>query len=221
MIAILFGSAEIKDYAYIKRYVKKVISHANNDVFIICCDGGLNVVKHLSIEPNLIIGDFDSVSEEILISYEDSNDLDVQIKKFKTIKDETDMELGLKYAINEGASYIFMFGGIGNRMDHSLANCGLLLQALRNNIPACLVNENNSIWLTDSKVMIKGNPGDLISLIPCGELAEGISTSGLLYPLKNETLYLQNARGVSNVMSDKECVVQVTRGLLYIIKSKD
>lgn len=212
MKAILFGSAEIKKYDICRQYIEK------NDV-IICCDGGVKHTKELGVMPHYILGDFDSASHDILSFYQDNG---VEIKQFPTHKDETDMELGLNFAMELGIEDIVIFGGIGCRFDHTLANAHLLLRLLKRNIRGRLVNENNCIELIDKSTIIYGKKGDLVSVIPLSMQVIGVTLTGLAYPLYEKTLTIDDDLvAVSNIMISEQAEIQIKKGFLFVIQSKD
>ena len=87
MKAVVFANADINDYGFCERYIK--------DAVIICCDGGMRHTMKLGITPDYIVGDFDSVSDEVLEYYRKQ---DIELKQVPCKKDETDMELGIRHA---------------------------------------------------------------------------------------------------------------------------
>ena len=117
MKAVVFANADITDYSFCTEYIK--------DAVIICCDGGMRHAMKLGITPDYIVGDFDSVSSDVLEYYRSQN---IELKQVPCRKDETDMELGINHAIEIGADDITLIGGIGSRMDHTLANVFLLIR---------------------------------------------------------------------------------------------
>ena len=166
--------------------------------YIVCCDAGMRHAKKLGITPNVIVGDFDSV------------------------KDETDMELGLDEAINAGCDEIIITAGIGSRMDHTLANLQLLFNLLTKGIKAKIVNENNEVWLIDKKTVIEGKAGDIVSLVPMTQEVKGVTTTGLEYPLNDDTLFFgSRLLAVSNVMLSEKAEVEIKSGYLYVMKCCD
>ena len=124
MRAIIFAGAEIEKYDFCKEYIRK-------EDIIICCDGGMKHTRALRLTPDYILGDFDSCQKEDLEYYQKKG---VPIKTFPTKKDETDMELGLDFAIELGAKDIILFGGIGSRFDHTLSNAHLLLRLVKKGV---------------------------------------------------------------------------------------
>ena len=211
MWVVVFASADIHNYDFCKNYVSKAD-------FIISCDGGMRHTKKLNIIPNCIMGDFDSVDRETYDYYKLKN---IEFKTFPTRKDFTDTELGLNYALDIGASDITIIGGIGSRLDHTLANIQILVKAVDKGANIRLVNENNELIVIKDEIEIIGKKGDLVSLLPLGLEAKSIYTSGLEYPLNGENLTVGTARGVSNVMIGNIAKVTVGEGYLLVIKSND
>lgn len=129
---------------------------------IIAADKGLEILNKINIEPNYIIGDFDSINDDILEQYKN-----IPITYLKPEKDFTDTHMALKLAINQGAKEIIIVGAIGTRVDHSIANIHILKEALENNVEAEIINENNKIKLINKATKIKKQDDyKYISLIP-------------------------------------------------------
>ncbi|MGL4791383.1 MAG: thiamine diphosphokinase [Anaerotignaceae bacterium] len=211
MRAVVFSGAKIKDYGFCTEYIK--------DSLIICCDSGVEHAYKLGLTPTTIVGDLDSATDETLEYFRAK---DVKIIKYPTHKDETDTQLGLEEAINKGATHITIIGGIGNRLDHTLANCQLLLQLVKKGITAEIVNENNYITLIKDKVTLKGAVGDLVSTLPLSMAVSGITTKGLEYPLNNATLLMEGSLiAVSNVMVEEIAEISISDGFLYVMKCSD
>ena len=198
MKAVVFANADINDYGFCEKYIK--------DAAIICCDGGMRHTMKLGITPDYIVGDFDSVSDEVLEYYR---------------KDETDMELGIRHAVEIGADDITIIGGIGSRMDHTLANVFMLIRIDKLGLKGRLVNENNIITLCTGRCELEGEKGDLVSFIPITPEVKGVTTSGLEYPLDKATLYMDSPLGVSNVMTGKNASYSFDEGMALIIRAKD
>lgn len=208
--AILFGGAEITNYDKVQKY--KACKP------ILCCDRGLKHAHQLNLCPDVILGDFDSVDQELLRAYKEKK---VRCIPYEPKKNATDLELGLQLAIEEyGAKDILIFGGIGNRFDHTLANVNLLAYALQRGVNACLMDEWNEVYITDSSMVIEGKKGDLVSVIPLGRDAVGVSNAGLEYPLHKFLLPFAGSRGVSNVMLGDTAEISVEVGMVVVIKSE-
>ncbi len=212
MKAVIFAGAEIKSYDFCKEYIQQ------QDI-IICCDGGMRHTRALGIMPNYILGDFDSCKKEDLQYYQKKG---IAIKTFPTKKDETDMELALDFAIELGAEDIVLFGGIGSRFDHTLANAHLLLRLVKKGIRGRLVDEKNCVELIDSAITLYGKKGDLVSTIPLSMEVTGITLKGFAYPLTDHTLTVDDEIvAVSNVMLEEKCEISIKSGYLFVIRSQD
>ena len=94
MKVILFAGAEIRDYSFCESYMDGADA-------VICCDAGMRHAKALGIDPDYIVGDFDSTASEVLEYYKAKN---IPIRQFPTRKNETDMELGIILALELGAT---------------------------------------------------------------------------------------------------------------------
>jgi len=180
---------------------------------LIAADGGANwLVKH-GLVPHVLVGDMDSVTEEVRSTVEQHG---VRLVMAKREKDETDLELALQEAVAMHAETITILGAFGGRVDHALANvCLLAMPALRG-MDVRLYDGTTFLWLAVARTEILGEPGDLVSLIPFGKDAHGVRTSGLQYALHGETLRFGPARGVSNVLNEPIATVDPGLGTLLV-----
>ena len=198
MRAVIIGNGDIIDYNYIKSKIQP-------GDFIICADGGYNHVKKMDIQPDVLIGDFDSAE-----GFENVEDR----IQYPTRKDFTDGELAVKYAVENGYSDIVLIAMTGDRADHTIADI-LLLGKCPNGV---LIDDNNEIYLLKDSIEIRGEKGQTLSIIPINGNAEGITTQGLEYPLKDDTLYFADTRGISNIMTENKCTISLKKGMALVIK---
>ncbi len=180
--------------------------------FIVCADSGYDSAKALGIIPDLVIGDMDSISSSV--------ESGPEIITAPVQKDETDSMLCVDTLADRGFNEILFFGALGGRPDHSFANISLLLYAAKKGIKLDIIHENSHMFIIDGKTVLHGNTGDIFSLFAIGGDARGITTTGLLYPLNNETLYTDNPRGVSNEFLENKASVSVENGYLLAIHIK-
>lgn len=193
---VIIGGGEIGDCKRVKSYIR-------NDDYIICADGGYDKAKAMGLNVNLLLGDFDSISKI---------PEGVEKVQFPVRKDLTDSHIALEYA--KESDEILLFGFTGDRADHSLTNMLLL-----DNYPnAVIIDDNNEIRLLKGEIKLEGRIGQTVSVIPINGDLIGVTTKGLDYPLKNETLYFSDSRGVSNVMTDNECEIECKSGTALVIK---
>ena len=188
---------------------------------IIAVDKGLEVLYQLSIIPNYIVGDFDSISTKILKFYQDKPQ--VIFYKYNSEKDNTDTDIALKLAIQLNSSAITIMGALGKRMDHALSNIHILNDALVAKIPCQIVDTYNKIYLVKNKITLYKNRtyGKYISLIPLTSIVEGLTLIGFKYPLKEASLSFGKSLGVSNEIVEDVAHIQLKEGILIVIESRD
>jgi thiamine pyrophosphokinase len=183
----------------------------------IAADSGAAKALQYGCTPHIVVGDFDSLGREL---FEDLRKQGSEMRQAAVEKDETDTELAVQTAIDEGATRITLLGAFGGaRIDHEMAN--ILLLAGYKDIPITLVDGPSICWIVrgPGNTAIDGSKGDLVSLLPLTGDASGIRTEGLYYPLQGETLAFGKPRGVSNVLTGKHAVVSVENGILLVVYS--
>jgi thiamine pyrophosphokinase len=193
---------------------ERVHQQLTGDDFLIAVDGGLRHLEGLGLTPDLIIGDLDSVNEAQLQPYRKQG---IEIRKFPTDKDETDLELALDAACDLNPQSIWVVAALGGRLDQTLANIYLLTRPKLAIYDMRLIDGHTQVFLIRDSAVIHGELGQRVSLLPLNGPAEGISTQGLRYPLLNETLYPDKTRGLSNQMISPEITIGLQSGLLLCI----
>ena len=196
--------------------------YSNNTVQnIIAVDKGLEALHKLKILPNHIVGDLDSVDNKILEYY--YNSPSITFHKYIPEKDYTDTDIALKLAINLHSSNITIIGGIGSRIDHTLANIHILTSALNVNVPCEILDNNNRIYLVNNNITIEKSKiyGKFISLIPLTSSVNGVTLTGFKYPLKDYTLTIGKSLGISNEIVQDTATITLKDGILIVIESKD
>jgi thiamine pyrophosphokinase len=113
---------------------------------------------------------------------------------------------------------IIVFGALGGRVDHTLANIGLLGNPDYADRDIRIFSNNEYIYFLHSPSTIKGNIGDILSLISWGGPVLGVTTTGLQYPLSDEDLFPDKSRGISNVMTSSEAIIQFKKGNLLCVQ---
>jgi thiamine pyrophosphokinase len=182
----------------------------NDDYTIICADGGFNNCIKMGLYPDLVIGDMDSIEKK---------EKDIQYLSFAKGKDESDTHLALDYALKNHKEKIIITGAIGNRLDHSLANIFLLANPHVKDQNICILNHNCEITVIKKNSILKGEPGQTVSLFSLLPYSFIIKTEGLQYPLVNEKLLFSPVRGLSNVFTSKKAIIDMEKGCLAIFKN--
>lgn len=173
---------------------------------IIACDGGFRHANSLGIKCNLVIGDFDSLGDR---------PFGVSAVKYPSEKDFTDGELGFMYAVDAGCTDIFVFGGLGGRFSHTIANLAVATRfASGRNIT--FVGMGEKVMPKTESFVLKEKVGSTISLAPIFEDVNIISTKGLKYPMENSLLKVNSSRGISNVAIEELQSVEFESGVLLV-----
>ena len=182
---------------------------------VIAADSGAASALRYGCRPTIIVGDFDSLDP---LTAQQLQEQGSRVVPVAAEKDETDTELAIQTAIEQGASAITILGWLGGeRFDHTMAN--ILLLAGFETVPIRLADGPSICWLLHGPGMasIEGQVDDLLSLLPLTGDATGVRTQGLYYPLHGETLHFGKPRGVSNVLTQGHAEVSLEGGLLLII----
>lgn len=180
--------------------------------------GAWFLVQH-GITPDLSAGDFDSVTEEQLCKIKNNSKQFVICDPIN--KNLSDTELALEYAIEMKPQEIIIFGAIGTRLDHTLANIQILSSVLKRGITCSIRNRHNHISVTDSVHVVSRNDFPYVSLIPLSNEVTGITLEGFMYPLHEAVLTIGDSLGISNRLLDESGTVTIKEGFLLIIQSKD
>lgn len=183
---------------------------------IICADGGTKSALKMGILPDIVVGDLDSLTEEILEELKGKN---IEWKIYPKEKNETDLELAVRIAVKFNPEIIYFIGLLGGRIDHLLSNLFFLERIKSKGIDVLILDKNIRITLMigNEEKIFWGNEGDGLSLIPLSEKVEGITLNGLKYPLNDEPLYRNLTRGISNEFISKEAHIKITSGTLLIV----
>ena len=212
MEVVIIANGEINDLQYIQKIIQ--------DKYIICADGAAKYLRQINMVPDLLVGDFDSISSDDLLWMKSKK---VNYEKFPPRKDQTDTELALEYAfkILPKPRSIVIVGGLGSRWDHSLANIMLLNNILDQGIEGKIISDNDEIILAETNISINGEIGELLSIIPLTSVVKGITLEGLEYPLQNRDIKISSTLGISNVFTAKVAKIFIEKGRLLIIKTKE
>lgn len=188
---------------------------------VIGADRGLVFCREHQIRPTHIVGDFDSTEEDVLQWFLQFPE--IPVRRFNPVKDFTDTELALKYALELGAECIYILGGTGTRLDHVAANIRILFEALQCGAGAYLLDENNRIRLTDKPLILKKDSqfGKYVSLFAVGGEVKELTLEGFYYPLDHYRMTAFDALGVSNELKEETGKISFSEGILMVMESKD
>lgn len=177
---------------------------------VVAADSGLDHARTLGLKPDIVVGDFDSVTTGALEAF------DGPLERHPVEKDATDLELALQLAVSRHPDRIVVVGGHGGRLDHFLANA-LVLTTVPDGIDVEWRAGPATIHLVRKAISINGVPGSHVSLVPVGGDACGVRTSGLKWQLEGEDLPSGGTRGVSNRFEQAEATVTLSSGALLVV----
>ena len=174
-----------------------------------------------------LVGDFDSVSAEILEKY--INRDDITVHRFRPEKDYTDTDIAVHLAIQlcresgEERSSVTLIGATGTRLDHTLANLHLLVRMQEAGIEGCILDEHNRIRLLTGETRLQKEQAfsDFFSLIPVTPVLRGVSIEGAKYPLSRRDVYLGESICVSNEFAADEVRIRIEDGTAFLIEGRD
>ena len=201
------GTYSADDIALYKRIKSK------EDDLVICADGGYDALIYTGIIPNVVIGDFDSLKTSI--------PQEIEVIKYPTDKDKTDLEICIDYALDNGCDTVFMLGALGGRIDHTIGSLCAMKYTLEHGATPLILNGKSRIYLVKDEVELARERFDYISLIPCTDKVTGITTTGLKYELKDDQLLKSNSLGISNEFYNNTATVKIKEGLLYVICTEE
>ena len=214
---IVSGGNIHKDFAL--DFLKK---NKTENTCLIAADRGVEFFMGTDLEPDVAVGDFDSLSAEGAKYMETLKH--TEIRRLQPEKDDSDTQSAANYAIEQGTERIMILGATGNRIDHLMANFGLLMLGKTKQVQIVLVDAYNYMSLIESGMILKKEEqfGKYVSFFPIEGEVTGLTLKGFKYPLNSYTLKVEDSGlTVSNEISDPEAEVTFETGKLLMIMSRD
>ena len=219
-VLIITGGNIDDDFAF------SFLSDKNYDE-VIAVDGGLAFVDRAqavlqNFKLTHLVGDFDTIASDILEKY--IHQEDICVHQYVPEKDYTDLELALKKAMDLNAKNAIIIGGIGGRLDHTIANIQLLANYTEYFNELIMMDGRNKCFVLNSTqktgIDISADSDSYISLFSLSEQCSGVSISGVKYPLNDHTLTNTFPLGVSNEFKEKNAALCIKGGTLLVVISK-
>ena len=176
---------------------------------IIAADGGYRLVENKKVDA--VIGDFDTLgyTPDFLTTV-----------TFPKDKDKTDGEICLDYIKSIGGKEVTIYGGTGGHIDHVLGNVNLLAYAQKVGLRAKMVDAESTIYFLNSNLVLEGEKGDVLSIIPFGGACSFKNSSGLKYSLEGLTIEPFSSLGISNSFLEGRVEIVVENGACLVITRK-
>jgi len=180
--------------------------------FIVCVNGGSEKAKELKINPDIILGDLDSINQDILKYF---NNLNIPIVKIPS-QEKNDLEKAILYLLKKGFERIILCGFLGKRVDQTVASLQVVKKYLYRAEFQIFSKNSELFLLKKGEFEFQTIPRQTISLFGF-QRAIGISTEGLKFPLKNENLFV-GSRGISNQATLDTVSISIKSGTLLVVK---
>jgi thiamine pyrophosphokinase len=194
--------------AHGERPSRRFIEHLRRSASLfLAADGAANYLAELGIAPDVVLGDFDSLHPDTKRVFSNSRFV------FNADQETCDLEKGVVYALDQGATQIALIGAQGGRIDHSLTTISILLK-FASQAQIAILDENAVTYCVQEELEIEGKAGETLSLIAFTPV-EDVYLEGVQWPLHGENLY-PGSRGVSNVILNPPVRVRARNGVLLL-----
>ncbi len=204
---VLIASAQIRDY-------EKIKSHLRTDDFFVCCDGGLYHMEQLRLQPDYIVGDFDSYLSDL--------PADIPIERLPCVKDDTDTVAAAKLMLKKGFSEFLLIGFTGQRLDHTLANIGVLLMLHDHHVKAKMIDDYGEMYIADqTPILLNKGCCSFFSLMSVDGPFGGVTISGAKYPLNNAAVTPSYQYAISNEITEEQCRITIGQGRALLLKIQE
>jgi len=204
---ILFLNGDLPSVKSIRKYCK-------SGDYVICADGGANGITKSGIIPNIIIGDLDSITPSNLKLFKKKG---VEIRMISE-QDTTDFEKSLFYIIEHNLNNVIVFGAVSGRPDHTLNNFSIMKRYYEI-LDIKMIDKEFEIFYIKNQINFKSELGKTVSFMAMPTV-KGITTKGLKYALKNESLEFGIREGTLNKTSAKSINISFKSGHLLLFIGK-
>ena len=204
---VIVSAGEIHDYERARSFLRE------GDFFVFC-DGGLAHADGLGVNPDLIVGDFDSCDAELLTKWEGQ----CETLRLPREKDDTDTLYAAKLALERGYEDFLFLGAMGARFDHALANVSVLLYLDGLGKKAVLADDYSTMQIAGAKPFYIKDDCSYFSVLTVAGDVSGVTIKNAKYPLENANLSADFQLGISNeVLPGKTAEVSVAQGRVLIV----
>ena len=187
--------------------------------FVIAVDGGLMYCESLGVEPDLIVGDFDSITDSFVGALEEIEKRSPEkVVRLNTMKDDTDTMAALKIGIERGFEVFYMYGCGGGRLEHTIANIQSLIYLKDRDLKGYIMEgEGMTFVMRDESVSFRETMEGYVSLFALDPVIKGVTEKGLKYTLEKAELTYGFPLGVSNEFIGVQSEIVVDSGTALVV----
>lgn len=207
MNVLMIASAPETEYDYVKELARQAD-------YIICADGGIRHAAACGIQPDLVVGDFDSGK---------CSDVDTEIITLKPEKDDSDLMSCTREALRRDADCITYTCASGGRIDHFLSNLSLLEYLFEQGISGVFCDSCNRVTFHGGgEIRYTADAAyRYVGIIPLDAKLEGVTLCGLKYPLSNAVVSRAQVITISNEAIAPVYTISIRNGRALVIESKE
>lgn len=193
---------------------QNITEHPKGDDIKIAADSGYENAIALGEKPDILLGDFDSISVR--------PDKDIETVEVPSEKDFTDTQLAIETAVRKGADDIVIIGGLSGRLDHTLSNLSALEDLWSKRIHAVATDGFNRVrYIDSSSALIPRSHYKYLSVIAVSDVLKGVDIEGCKYPLKNAKISRSFQFAVSNEIVGNCALIAIRKGKAFIVESAE
>ena len=193
---------------------QNITEHPKGDDIKIAADSGYENAIALGEKPDILLGDFDSISVR--------PDKDIETVEVPSEKDFTDTQLAIETAVRKGADDIVIIGGLSGRLDHTLSNLSALEDLWSKRIHAVATDGFNRVrYIDSSSALIPRSHYKYLSVIAVSDVLKGVDIEGCKYPLKNAKISRSFQFAVSNEITGNCALIAIRKGKAFIVESAE
>lgn len=186
---------------------------------VVAADGGARYALNAGVIPDLVIGDMDSLGEELVREVEKRG---ASLERYPLRKDKMDGHLAVLAARKRGASAVDFLCAMGGRLGALFAVPHILLAAERIGLRSTVVADWGRMFVIEAgSRAVEGDPRDSVSVFPLSGPAAGVTIEGMEYPLENATLDPGDTLGFHNELVGNEARVSVGKGALLVVQETE
>ena len=181
---------------------------------VIAADAGYRAAKTFGVKPDILLGDFDSLGEP-------KAENGVEILRVPAEKDFTDTQFAVQTAIERGADFLTIVGGLSGRLDHTLSNLAILEELESKHLHGIITDGWNRAHFirNNSTLVARSEQFAYLSILAADPLLRGVTIEGCKYPLKNAKIKKTNQFAVSNEITGNCAFIAIRRGGAWIVES--